>query len=91
MRDFEKNLHADIRNAKLTRNEIMIFDKKIDFLNEIIDISKKRKLCDVLIDVDIENFINLFLKTFLLIFVKKLFPQFKIEFDKKKNVINAIV
>ena len=91
MRDFEKNLHADIRNAKLTRNEIMIFDKKIDFLNEIIDISKKRKLCDVLIDVDIENFINLFLKTFLLIFVKKLFPQFKIEFDKKNNVINAIV
>ena len=73
MRDFEKILYAEIRNVKSTRNEIMIFNKKIDFSNEIIDASKKRKLCDIFIDINIENFINLFLKKFLLIFVKKLF------------------
>ena len=91
MRDLEKNLHVEFRNAKLIRNEIMIFDKKIDFLNEIIDVSKKRKMCDILVDVNIENFVNLFLRIFFLIFIKKLLSQFKIKFDKKSNAISAII
>ena len=73
MRDLKKSLYIEIRNAKSTQNKIMIFDKKIDFLNETIDVLKKRKLCDIFIDINIENFINLFLKTFFLIFIKKLF------------------
>ena len=72
MRDFEKDLHIKIRNAKSTRNEIIIFNKKIDFLNEIIDVINKKKLCDVLVDVDIKKFINFFL-IFFLIIIKKLF------------------
>ena len=91
MRDLEKNLYVEFRNAKLIRNEIMIFDKKIDFLNEIIDVSKKRKMCDILVDVNIENFVNLFLRIFFLIFIKKLLSQFKIKFDKKSNAISAII
>ena len=73
MRDLKKSLYIEIRNAKSTQNKIMIFNKKIDFLNETIDVLKKRKLCDIFIDINIENFINLFLKTFFLIFIKKLF------------------
>ena len=91
MRDFEKSLYVEIRNAKSIRNKIIIFDKEIDFSNEIINVLKKRKLCGVLVDVDIKNFINLFLKIFLLIFVKKLFSQFRIEFDERSNAINVIV
>ena len=91
MRDFEKNLHIEIRNVKSARNEIMIFDKKIDFSNEIIDISKKRKLCDVFVDINIENFVNLFLNFFFLIFIKKLLSQFKIEFNEKNNAISVII
>ena len=91
MRDFKKSLYVEIRNAKSIRNKIIIFDKEIDFSNEIINVLKKRKLCDVLVDVDIKNFINLFLKNFLLIFVKKLFSQFRIEFDERSNAINVIV
>ena len=73
MRDFEENLHIRFRNAKSIRSEIMIFDKGIDFSNEIIVISKKRKLYNIFVDVNIENFADFFSKTFLLIFVKKLF------------------
>ena len=69
----------------------MIFNKEIDVLNEIINVLKKKKLYDILVDVNIENFVNLFSKTFFLIFVKKLFSQFKIEFKKKSNIINVIV
>ena len=85
MRDFEESLYVEIRNVKLIRNEIMLLDKRIDFLNEIIDITRKRKFYDVLIDINIENFINLFLKTFLLIIFKKSFSRFKIEFNGKKK------
>ena len=85
MRDFEESLYVEIRNVKLIRNEIMLLDKRIDFLNEIIDITRKRKFYDVLIDINIENFINLFLKTFLLIIFKKSFSLFKIEFNGKKK------
>ena len=91
MRDFEENLHIKIRKAKSTRNEIIIFNKKIDFSNKIIDVSKKRKLYNVFVDINIENFINFFSKTFFLIFVKKLFSQFKIKFDKRNNAISVIV
>ena len=91
MRDLEENLYVEIRNAKSIRNEIVIFNKGIDFSNEIIDIINKKKLCDVLVDVNIENFADFFSRTFLLIFIKKLFLQFKIEFDEKNNVINVIV
>ena len=91
IRDLEKSLYARFRNAKSTRNKIIIFDEKIDFSNEIIDISKKKKLCDVLVDINIKNFVNLFLKIFFLIFIKKLLSQFRIKFDEKNNAINAIV
>ena len=65
--------------------------KKSTFQIKLSIFRKKRKLCNVFININIENFVNFFLKTFLLIFVKKLFSQFKIEFDEKNNIINAIV
>ena len=64
----------------------MIFNKKIDFSNEIIDIINKKTLCDVLADINIKNFID-----FFLIIIKKLFSQFKIEFNENNNVINIII
>lgn len=63
-RDFKESLYIEIRNVKSIQNKIMIFNKRIDFLDEIINIINKRKLCDVLVDVDIKNFINFFFKNF---------------------------
>lgn len=89
--DLEKNLGTKSRDTESRRRKVIIISKGIDFPDQIIVATGKRKNGGVFVDIDIENFVDFSSGIFVLVTFKKSISYFRAELDERRGAVSTDV